>query len=296
MSNFTFAFITPSYAPDFQRCKLLCWSIKQFVSHPVKHYIIVENKDLKLFQQLADDNTIILTKEKILPVWIKRIPFFDRRNIWLNFKGYKSGNWLLKGWLIQQIVKLAAAQYVEEEVLIFVDSDVAFIEAFDVYSLVDQDKVRLFRVEHSTDKDNDRGKKWKEVAKQLLNLPQENNYYDYYVSQVVTWRRSNLIQLYQAIEKNFNRNWLEVVAGAKDLSEYIVYGIFVSYVIDGKGHYDDHLQPICFCYWEDKPMSHEELKEFFYNARSSGNKAVMISAKSPIELSVQQFQNYLALT
>lgn len=295
MSDFTFAFITPSYAPDFQRCKLLCWSIKNFVSSLNKHYIIVDKKDLNLFQELADSNTEILTKEEIIPTWIKRFPFADRKNIWLNLKGYKSGNWLIRGWLIQQIVKLAAAQYVEQEVLIFIDSDVAFINSFDVHTLVSGDKVRLFRVQHSTDKDSKIGKKWKDAAKNLLTLPLDNKYYDFYVSQIVTWRRSNLLQLYKLIEKNFQQDWLEVIFRVKDLSEYVIYGIFANYLLkENSGHYDDHLQKICWCYWEDTPMSHEELREFFQEAQSSGHKAVMISAKSYMDLSIEQFQNFLA--
>ena len=298
MMNFSFAFITPSYAPDFQRCKLLCWSIKQFVSFPVKHYIVVDKKDLNLFWQLADSNTKILTKEEVLPSWIKRIPFFDKKkNIWLNLKGYKSGNLLLRGWLIQQMVKLAAAQYVEQEILIFVDSDVAFIDFFDIHTLVDEDKVCLFRIEFSTDMDDKVGRKWKNTAKKLLGLPSQNSYYDYYVDQIVTWKRDNLIKLYKLIEENFERDWIEVISGVKDLSEYILYGIFASYVMgENSGHYDDHLQKKCWCYWEASPMSDEKLKEFFHEARSSGYKAVMISAKSSIDLSIEQFQNYLALT
>jgi hypothetical protein len=295
MNNFTFAFITPSYAPDFQRCKLLCWSIRKFVSFPVKHYIVVDRKDLKLFQQLADANTEILAKEDILPSWIKRIPLFDKKNIWLNLKGLSSGNFLLRGWLVQQIVKLATANYVEQEVLIFIDSDVAFIDAFDVLSLVHEDKVRLFRVEHSTSEDSKTGKKWKDTAKNLLNLPLENNYYDFYVSQVVTWRRDTLIQLYKLIERNHQKSWIEVISGVKDLSEYILYGLFASYVLgETSGHYDDHLQKICWCYWQESPMSPEELKEFFQQAQVSNHKAVMISAKSHTNLSIEQFQSFLA--
>ena len=299
MSHFTFAFITPSYAPDFNRCKLLCWSIKKFVSFPIEHYIIVDKKDLNLFRQLADSNTKILTKEEILPPWIKRIPFSYKKNIWLNLRGYKSGNWLIRGWLIQQIIKLAAARYVEQEVLIFVDSDAAFISPFDVRTLVetDEDRVRLFRVEHSTDMDRKIGKKWKDTAKQLLNLPSNNNYYDFYISQIVTWRRSNLIQLYKLIEKNFQQDWLEVISGVNHLSEYVLYGIFANYVLEDKsGHYDDSLQKICWCYWKDTPMSDEQLKEFFREAQESDHKAVMISAKSSMDLSIDEFQDFLALS
>jgi hypothetical protein len=297
MSEYTFAFITPSYAPDFQRCKLLCWSIKQFVLFPIKHYIIVDKKDLALFQELSDSNTIILTKEEIFPSWIKCISFRYKKNLWLNLKGFKSGNWLLRGWLIQQIVKLSAARYVEQEILVFVDSDVAFIDYFDVHSLVHEDKVRLFRVEHSTDMDSELSRKWKDTAVKLLGLPLTKNYHDFYIHQIVSWKRDNLLRLYELIEKNFSQDWLEVIAGVKDLSEYILYGIFSNHVMaENSGHYYDCQQRICWCYWEDQPMSDEDLKIFFQEAQSSGHKAVMISAKSSIDLSVEQFQKYLSTT
>lgn len=294
MSDLTFAFITPSYAPDFQRCQLLCWSIKKFVAVPVKHYIIVDQKDYKLFQQLADANTIILTKEAILPQWIKRIPVYDKKNLWLNLKGYKNNTWLIRGWLIQQLIKLAAAQYVAEEVLVFIDSDVAFINDFDIFSLVQQDRVRLFRVDHQTNYDDELGQRWKNTAKQLLGLPLENQYYDFYISQIVTWRRSNLLKLYRLIEKNFQQNWMEVLCTVKDLSEYVVYGIFASYVLgESAGHYDNHLQKICECYWETEPMTPDELTAFFQKANAEDHKAVMISAKSSMDLSIAEFESLL---
>jgi hypothetical protein len=296
MSELTFAFVTPSYAPDFQRCKLLCWSIKQFVEVPIHHYIIVDQKDFSLFQTLADRHTTILTKENILPSWIQRIPLFDKKNLWFNFRGYKSGNWLIRGWLVQQIIKLAAAQYVSEEVLIFLDSDVAFIDRFDVHSLVREEKIRLFRVEQYINVNDKLNHVWKEEAKHLLNLPAEKHYQDNYVSQIVTWRRSTLLQMYQHIERNMQKDWLETLCNMKHLSEYILYGMFASYVAgDQAGHYDDHLQKICWCYWEEVPLSHEDLKAFFQEAQTSGYKAVMISAKSGIDLSLEAFQHFLSL-
>ncbi|MCU0566907.1 MAG: DUF6492 family protein [Oculatellaceae cyanobacterium Prado106] len=294
MSDFTFAFITPSYAPDFQRCKLLHWSIKQFVCFPVKHYIVVDQQDLIQFQELADAHTIILTKQQILPSWIQQIPLRTNKNIWLNLKGYQSGHWILRGWLIQQLIKLAAAQYVTEDVLVFIDSDVAFINPFDVNMLVDGDRVRLFRVEHSTNLDDAVSQKWKDTAKRLLKLPSNNNYYDFYINQLITWKRENLIKLYTLLGQGFGKGWLEVIASANHLSEYVLYGIFASYVLGEKsGHYDDHLQKICHCYWGTVPLAEPELQQFIQEAQSSGHRAVMISAKSSIELTIEQFQALL---
>jgi hypothetical protein len=295
MNQLTFAFITPSYAPDFHRCQLLCWSIKKFVTFPVQHYIIVDRKDLCLFQQLADSHTQILVKEDILPTWIVRVPALSKKNLWLNLKGYKSGNWLIRGWLIQQVIKLAVAKYTHQDVLVFIDSDVAFIDRFDVRSLVEGDRVRLFRVDHVTNLDNPVGQRWKSATKNLLNLPPAQPCYDFYVNQLITWRRDNLIRLYEHLEHRFQAPWLEVILRMKDLSEYVLYGIFINYVLgDSAGHYDDHLQKICWCYWEPRPMTHPELQSFFQVAQSSNHAAVMISAKSGMDLSIEEFQTLLA--
>ncbi|MGF1536444.1 MAG: DUF6492 family protein [Elainellaceae cyanobacterium] len=298
MEDLTFAFITPSYAPDFERCKLLCWSIKQFVFPKIKHYIIVDRQDFSLFQTLADANTTILIKEDILPNWIKRVPFSNKKNIWLNLKGFQSGSWLIRGWLIQQIIKLAAAQYIEQDVLVFLDSDVAFIDKFNVHEMVQasDSKVRLFRVPNVPQLDNKVTQKWKNTAKALLGLPQDQVYHDNYISQIMTWRRDTLMALYKAIERQTGKPWINALTEVKDLSEYVLYGMFVSYVLkDEAGHYEEHMMKLCHSYWSEKKMSSQQLADFFQQAVSSGHKAVMISAKSPTLLSIEQFQQQLAM-
>ena len=131
---YSFAIITPSYAPDFLRCKLLCRTIDKYSLSPIKHYIIVDQKDRKLFQSLQQINREILTVESVLPWWIKKISLF--KNGWISLKTLP-----LRNWIIQQIVKLSIAKYITEDVLIFVDSDVAFIDYFDVQNFVINNKV-----------------------------------------------------------------------------------------------------------------------------------------------------------
>ena len=72
MNNQTCCIITPSYAPDFERCRLLSETITQFHQSPINHYIIVDQKDYQLFSQLKKANTEIMTVESVLPWWIKR--------------------------------------------------------------------------------------------------------------------------------------------------------------------------------------------------------------------------------
>lgn len=148
MKQFSFGIITPSYAPDFARCRLLSESIDWCAASPIKHYIIVDRRDLNLFQQLQSANREIITVESVLPWWIKKIP--QVKNGWFSFKSLP-----IRNWLIQQIVKLAIAEYVSDDILIFVDSDVVFIRPFEVRDFIRDGKVRLFREPQAIEATND---------------------------------------------------------------------------------------------------------------------------------------------
>jgi hypothetical protein len=102
MKTFDFCIVTPSYAPDFERCRLLCKSIEQFVTPPVDHYVIVERRDLRLFRQLQGSRTEILPVQSILPWWIRRLP--GARRWWLSMKTPP-----IRNWICQQLIKIAAA-------------------------------------------------------------------------------------------------------------------------------------------------------------------------------------------
>jgi hypothetical protein len=46
------AIVTASYAPDFERCRLLCETMDRFVSGFSKHYLLVEHGDVATFRAL----------------------------------------------------------------------------------------------------------------------------------------------------------------------------------------------------------------------------------------------------
>lgn len=275
-----FCIITPSYAPDFERCKLLSWSVEAFAPQSVKHYIIVPKRDLPLFKKLQKANTEIITVESILPTWIQRLPLV--KNWWLSFKHIA-----VRGWIIQQIIKLATAEFLNEDVFIFVDSDVAFIRPFSEQNFVKDDKVRLFRTPAQIAPQTPIGEKWHQTAHSLLGLPDVTPPVPGYIGQIMTWRRDNLRKLYQHIELVSGRGWMETVCGAWNLSEYVIYGIFVDQILkEPIGHYYDAGR-ICHEYWFTSSMSDEELDKFFAeNLRE--DIGVMISAKANI--SAQKYE------
>jgi hypothetical protein len=287
MNKLEFGIITPSYAPDFERCQLLSWSIQHFISPEITHYIIVDARDLPLFRQLKSPNTEIITVESILPWWIQRVPLI--KNGWLSLKTF-----FIRNWLLQQIVKLAVAQHINKDIFVFVDSDVTFIRPFNLKSFVREDKTRLFRVPNQYNREfvdkHPVFEKWRQTASNLLGLPQISLPTPGYIGNIITWRRDRLLKLYEHIEKISGRGWMKTICGSLHLSEYILYGTFVDQVLqEQSGHYYDSGR-ICHEYWANKSMSDQQMQEFFAGVLPE-DKAVMISAKARI--SPERYQHLI---
>ncbi|MEW6491815.1 MAG: DUF6492 family protein [Cyanobacteriota bacterium] len=274
MNNFNFALITPSYALDFERCQLLCMSVERFISHPVKHYVIVDQRDLPLFRQLETQNREILTKQSILPWWIKSLP--SSYHVWLSLKTLP-----LRGWIIQQIIKIAAAQQIDADVAVLVDSDVVFVRPFDLRNFVRNDQVRLFRNPTGNDVQQKMHLKWHQSASRLLGLPDVDMTLPDYVGHIITWRRDRVLQMCQHVEKISGRGWIETLGNSWHLGECILYGIFIDRILkEQSGHYHEE-KNICHDYWFPRPLSDEQLQTFIREIHPD-HLALTISAKAGI--------------
>ncbi|MGN6616910.1 MAG: DUF6492 family protein [Ilyomonas sp.] len=120
----TYAIITPSYVKDFERCKLLVETKKKFLKEKVAQYIVINKSDIGLFKQLESSDTKLLIKQKILPWWIIKLPLLVKnKTVWVSLKGK-----LLRGWIVQQMIKLAVAEYVNEDILVYMDSYEFFVK------------------------------------------------------------------------------------------------------------------------------------------------------------------------
>lgn len=285
MSQLKLCLITPSYKPDFAKCRLLAQSIDRFVKESIHHYIVVDRQDLSLFQQLKSSNRTIITVESILPWWIKKIPVI--KNGWFSCKTLP-----IRNWLVQQIVKLEIANHLQEDVLVFVDSDVFFIEPFDPQQFIKDDLVRLQRV--SFDPSFVLNLKtridWCNSATSLLGLPpfekfNRENPFVGYVGNLITWRRNNVLLLHQHIERVTQKSWIKAIANSWYFSEYMLYGIFAERILkDRSGHYRDS-QPLTHEYWGTTPLTKEQLQQFRQNMNPKCI-AMMISAKSETPIDV----------
>ena len=277
MCELKFCLITPSYKPDFARCRLLAESVARFAVSQLHHYIIVDRQDFHLFKQLENPNRTVITVESILPWWIQKIPLL--KNGWFSLRTLP-----LRNWLVQQIVKLEMANHLREDVLIFVDSDVTFVRSFDYRQFVKEGKVRLFRESINDSSLYKTGTKWCNTATSLLNLPpfgefNRQNPWINYIGNFITWKRDHVLQLHQHIEQVTQKSWISAIAPYWYFSEYMLYGIFVDRVLqENSCHYGDDLK-ISHNYWGTKPLGQEELQQFVREIPPE-SFAVMISSKS----------------
>jgi hypothetical protein len=269
-----FALVTCSYAPDYERCRLLVESVQQFSQLPLKHYLIVDKRDAALFSTLASPDTEIVTVESLLPRWICRVPGIKKA--WFSFKTLP-----VRNWIAQQLVKISFAQNASEPIIVFADSDVAFIRPFNLSSFCQQDKIRLFRVPEYYSKGFE---PWYQSAYQLLGI----SGYRYgvsrpnFVGNLITWRRENVQAMCDRIEQNSGKSWQETLAGTLAFSEYVLYGTFVDQVLGESAQHFYDWSPLCHEYWEDKKMSDQQLEAFFDSIQPE-NIAVMISSKAGID-------------
>jgi hypothetical protein len=273
----TYAIITPSYALDYIRCRLLCHSISCYVPATIPHYIIVDDHDTQLFQSLEMFGAHILPKSSLLPSWIwkrpLRIPFIDRY-AWLSWWG-----WPIRGWIIQQIIKIAAASQIAANVFIFADSDVVFIRPFTADCILKEGRVRLFRRPDGITPEMPGHPQWMNSASRLLGLPQFQLPAPDYIGQLISWRRDTVSNMCSILERRYNKSWIEIVSECWYFSEYILYGVFVENFREAtKQHYVDE-EDICHCYWPNRPLSRDALGIFLRNIQDR-HVAVMISAKS----------------
>jgi hypothetical protein len=128
------AIITASFAPDLERCRLLCETIDKHVTGFSKHYILVEHSDVGLFKQLERANRVIVDEMDLFPKWIRAYPdplYFGKRRIWLSLRTLP-----LRGWHAQQLRRIAIAERITDDALFYCDSDVAFLKAFDCAALL----------------------------------------------------------------------------------------------------------------------------------------------------------------
>lgn len=276
MTSPSFAVITPSYRPDFERARLLCDTIDRHFVTPVTHYIIVDARsraDSALFAQLQSPHRRILHKHDILPRWIHRVPGFGK--FWFSWRTRP-----IRGWIFQQLAKIATAAQMSEDYAIFADSDTAFVRPVDCERVfLDGGRLRLYSEPGGNPAHMPEHSQWHRTASALLGLDDTPMPAPDYIENVTSWRRDNVVRLCRHIESVTGRHWVAALAGHWSLSEYILYGAFVERVLGpANGHFAD-ARKLCLAYWSNQPMNDAQMQAFM-GEMQPWQVAVMLSARA----------------
>jgi Family of unknown function (DUF6492) len=275
------AVITPSFASDFELCADLHHSVLEYSPESVHHHIFVPRSDLKLFGQLAGPRTHIRCESELLPASFVRIPFSKfTANLSRPFPP-------VRGWILQQVIKLAAVAQSEDDVVLLVDSDIEFLRPFSAETFVRNGVVRFYSKPKEVDERLPRHMIWHRVARLLLGLSPAKPPYNDYVSSLLAWDPMLVRRMLERVSATTGRPWTTAIARQLHFSEWTLYGVFVNEVVGASATSFASDNPLCHTYWDETPLNREGAIGFLAGAQTS-DVAAMISAKSRTPLAVRR--------
>jgi hypothetical protein len=266
------AIITPSYGPDAELFGELHLSVLKYTTDDTVHHVIVPPADRGLFADYAGSRCRVWTYPELLPRRYVPVPVAD---VWINSRR----PWPpVRGWVMQQTLKIAAAGAIDADVVLMADSDVALIRPTTAQRFIADGRLRLYRAENAITQDMERHVLWHRVARRLLGLPPVSvpPLHDY-VSPLNFWDPALVRAMQERIRETTGRHWLDAFNSQLHISEFILYGVFVDEVLNGPPPPSDNT--ICHNSWDRTPMDHQDAVAFA-DGLSPDAIGVMISAKS----------------
>lgn len=285
----TSAMVTASYGPDLGRCRLLCETVDRHVTGISHHYILVEHRDVALFRQLETKNRTVIDERDLLPRWLHA--FNDpaslfRRRVWLSLK-----TWPLRGWHVQQLRRIAIAAHAPEAVLVYCDSDVAFLKPFDCAAFQRRGEIRLFRRDDALlGAGHEDHRIWSRNAGAALGIePPAASAHDY-ISTLIAWHRDSVTAMCRRIEDVHSQHWVEAIGSVRKFSECMIYGRYVDEVLGGAGHFRGS-EEFCRVHWTGSAMSDNEFRHF---VDDMAPEQVAIGMQSFIGTDVERIRRLIA--
>lgn len=275
------AVVTPSYAPDFELFKDLHRSVLDRTPASVVHYVIVPGRDVALFSELRGNRCVVWAESELLP---RRMVPMPRTNARLNLRHPFPP---VRGWVLQQIVKLAAAARIEVDMLLLVDSDVLLVRPLDADALTLNGEARFYRKPDAVDDRLPRHVKWHNVARRLLGLLPAAVPLPDYVTSFNVWDRQVVLALQQRVREATGRRWMDAVGAQLHFSEWTLYGVFVDALMNTTAGATPTTSTMCHSYWDPVPLDSAGVSAFLAGL-SPEDAAVMISAKSRTPLATRR--------
>ncbi len=269
------AVVTPSYRPDAGLFAELHRSVLRHTSADTVHHVVVPPADRALFEPHEGPRCRIWTYPELLPKRYVGLPGMP--GLWMNtLRPWPP----VRGWVMQQAIKIAVTARLDAKVVLLADSDVVLVREPTLDRFVAGDgRLRLWRTVDGVHDGMPDHVRWHAVARELLGLPPRPELpLPDYISPLCYWD-PRIVQAMQArIEQTTGRPWMHGFNSRLQISEFILYGVFVDEVYSR----DDPPQgdsDLCHVRWSVSPMDEAEAADFA-DRLSPEAIGVMLSAKS----------------
>ena len=273
------AVITASYAPDFEFCRDTVTSVRTYAPAGTVHYVIVPRRDLKLFSEFAGPSTMVWPVERLMPRRVMTVP---GANFWVNLRRPFPP---IRGWVMQQLVKIQIASEIDADLLLYADSDFIFIRPFTAETFKKDGRVRFYRKEAAIDEGLPRHIIWHNVARDMLGAPRAEPPLPDYIHSPGTWERRKVLAMQDRIRKITGRHWLDVVTSELHFSENILYGVFVDVVLGEDADITVVDSMLCHTYWgaPGSTLSLDEVEKFI-DTTPPEDVALWITDRTPVDI------------
>jgi hypothetical protein len=193
----------------------------------------------------------------------------------------------LRGWILQQIVKMALVRELDEDVALLIDSDVIVARPLTERHFRRDTAVRLYRLPNGLNTAMTRHLAWRCTAHELLRPPAEDTQLADYITPFATWSPKVLRQCLSRVEEQATMPWYEAVGRRLEFSEFILYGTFATTLAEPCRTYASALN-LCHSYWNPEPLT-RSAAEAFMASMPADALAVHVQSNSGTDEQVRRF-------
>lgn len=249
------AVLTPSYRGDASLFADLHRSVLANTEESVVHHVVSPPSDAHLFREHEGSRCRVWTHQDLLPRHYLSVP--RASGLTLNLRR----PWPpVRGWVVQQIMKMAAAALIDARAVLIVDSDAVLVREATLDRVTDHGRLWHYRKDRAVTASMERHVLWHNVARRLFGLPGVAvPPLPDYVSPIIVWDPVVVRSMIARITDSTGRNWVDAVAGQLHVSEFVIYGVFADHVLGATVPVEGDL---CHNYYERIPLSLVDARAF----------------------------------
>lgn len=284
----TMAILTPSFRDDVGMFRELHGSVLRCTADDVVHHVVVPDRDIHLFKAIPSPRLRVVGTSTLLPRrlvstyeavrTLRRVPVLGPHVPKVQAVNVRRPWPPVRGWVLQQLVKIEAVARSGADVVVMADSDVALIRPMSTEDFLRDGSVRFYRGADPLTPDLLRHATWQRVSRQLLGLPQQADHHDY-ISPFIAWDPAIVARIQARVRDVTGMPWLDAMARELHFSEFMLYGSYVDNMGTRADRSFSSSDPRCRSYWETTPLDDRSAEEFIAST-SPSDLAVHIQSAS----------------